>query len=99
MQANVNRRMSRIGHTRALVQAEGCISLAQQQRGEAVSLQFLPQAQAECQGHILLRQLIAERRAALVSAVARIHHHEILHRTSEPARGPPLLVAPVQIRT
>ena len=53
-------------------------------------LQLLPQAQAESQRDILFRQLVAERRAPLVPAMAGVHHHEILHWSSELPRAQPL---------
>ena len=80
MQANVDGGMRRVGHIGALVEAHRGIPFTQQEGRQAARLELLPQAQREREGHVLFRQLVAERGAAFVASVAGVDHHEILNR-------------------
>jgi len=72
--------VGRIGKKGALVERKVCVGVAQNQRWNAATLEFLAQTTGKSDGEILFRESVAERLAAVVAAVAGIDNREVAAR-------------------
>src|SRR5207245_3595344 len=72
MHADVDCGMRNVHQVRALVKAEGGVTIAQHQSRQAPSLEFLAQAASQRQGDVLFGQLIGECSPTLTASMAGI---------------------------